>query len=274
MRMQGSLSDMPTHSAKTAVKAFMGWAMLQSGFRQQKYADKGIVVAFHRVNDSGDSSGLTVSSEMFEKFCRFFARYFEVVPLSKFVERLEKKKPVGGMLAITFDDGYRDNYEVAAPILQQLDLPATFFVTTGFIETETVPFWDKEAGVAFPWMDWEQVASLHRQGFEIGAHTRHHVDLGAITGDAARQEIHGSRFDLESKLGTTVDLFAYPFGRADQLTAQNRVTVAEGGFRCCCSCFGGMNTPATDPFSLQRVAISNWFESPFQFAFELASNRL
>jgi peptidoglycan/xylan/chitin deacetylase (PgdA/CDA1 family) len=265
---------MRSQNARTLTRTALGWGMLQLGLHKKTCVDNGIVVAFHRVNASGDSSGLTVSPVLFERFCRLFAQYFEVVPLSKFVERLEKKQPVGGMLAITFDDGYRDNYEVAAPILQQLGLPATFFVTTGFIETETVPFWDKAAGVAFPWMDWEQVASLHRQGFEIGAHTRHHVDLGVIAGDAARQEIHGSRFDLESKLGTKVDLFAYPFGRADQLTAQNRVTVAEGGFRCCCSCFGGMNTRATDPFALQRVAVSNWFGSPFQFAFELASNRL
>ena len=265
---------MLTLEKKDWIKSLSGRALFASRLHKIMGPERGIVVAFHRVNREKDATGLTVSPEMFEKFCRFFSEHFTVVPLTYFVERLEKGQSVDGLLAITFDDGYRDNYDIAAPILKQLNLPATFFVTTNFIETDFVPEWDKEAGLAFPWMSWEQVLSLHAQGFEIGAHTRHHVDLGIATRDHAQEEIHGSRSDLEDKLRSVVRLFAYPFGRANQMSELNRTLVKDAGFRCCCSCFGGMNTRSTDPFMIQRIPISTWFTSPFQFAFEVATSRV
>lgn len=259
---------------KARIKHYLGQAMLAWRPDRMRHAQQGVVVAFHRINASKDSSGLTISPELFERFCDFFSRYFNVVPLSALVARLEKRESIGGMLAITFDDGYRDNYEIAAPILKRFKLPATFFVTTGFIESDVVPAWDKNTGVVFPWMRWEQVESLLKDGFEIGAHTRTHVDLGIVSGDSARGEILGSRRDLEDRLNARIDLFAYPFGRADQITDENRTVVAAAGFRCCCSCYGGVNTGSTDPFVIRRVPISNWFASPMQFAFEFATHQL
>lgn len=256
---------------KCRIKSILGRLMTIFRLHRMGGLDRGVVVAFHRVNREADPTGLTISPEKFESFCHFFSRYFKVVSLTHFVERLEGGRSVGGLLAITFDDGYRDNFEIAAPILKRLGLPTTFFIATKFVGTDTVPLWDQEAGVSFPWMSWRQVMALHEQGFEIGAHTRHHADLGKITGDVAREEIHGSRTDLEDKLGTPVRLFAYPFGRVDAITESNRELVANAGFRCCCSCFGGINRASTNPFLLRRVPISTWFTSPFFFAFEFAT---
>ena len=265
---------MLSQTLKILIQTALGRAIFSLGLHKHVGADQGVVVAFHRVFREPDETGLTISPELFDEFCSLFSQYFKVVSLTQFVERLEQGESVGGMLAITFDDGYRDNYEVAAPILKRWSLPATFFVTTKFIGTDVVPFWDKEAGVSFPWMSWEQVRSLHAQGFEIGAHTRHHVDLGQAEGDLAREEIHGSRTDIESQLGTAVRLFAYPFGRPTQISEANRELVKAAGFRCCCSCFGGINTRLTNSFGIQRVAMSPWFQSPFHFAFQTALSRL
>lgn len=259
---------------KHSIKGRVGQAMLRLGLHRIQFADKGVVVAFHRVNSLFDSSGLTVTPKLFESYCQLFSRYFNVVSLSHFVERLEHGESVGGMLAITFDDGYRDNYDVAAPILKRWKLPATFFVTTQFIGTDIIPEWDRVAGVTHPWMTWEQVVALHAQGFEIGAHTRRHVDLGAASIDSAREELSGSRFDLRQRLGVEVDLFAYPFGGANHISEANRGLVKDSGFRCCCSCFGGVNTGLTDPFVLRRVAISPWLSSPWEFAFEFVISRI
>jgi peptidoglycan/xylan/chitin deacetylase (PgdA/CDA1 family) len=93
---------------------------------------------------------------------------------------------MGGTLSITFDDGYRDNYEVAAPILKRLDLPATFFVTTGFIGTRRVAPWDQNLVRQPGWMDWDQVRSLASQGFEIGCHTDTHIDMGTADEQTVR----------------------------------------------------------------------------------------
>ena len=234
--------------------------------------DQGIVVAFHRVSDVWRDS-LTCPVKDFERFCRFFRRHFTVLPLGEMVTRLERGQTLSGMLSVTFDDGYRDNYENAAPILQSLGLPATFFVVSGYLDSDIVAPWDVDCDPAPGWMAWSQVRELHESGFTIGAHTRTHVDLGTVTGAQAQREIHGSRRDIEARIGASVDLFAYPFGRMENITETNRDIVRKAGFRCCASCFGGTNPRGRLPLRMRRIPITAWFASPSQFAFEVATGR-
>ncbi len=80
------------------------------------------------------------------------------------------------IVVLTFDDSIKSHYSVVAPLLKQYGFGATFFVTEGF-EFKT----DKDN-----YMTWEEIASLHRDGFEIGNHTRDHMgvsekSLGQLT---------------------------------------------------------------------------------------------
>jgi len=227
------------------------------------------VVAFHRVNDRLPQDGMTCSVKIFKEYCRFFSQEFHLVSLGTLVKRLKQREGIDRMLAITFDDGYVDNYQEAAPILTHFGLPATFFITTGFIETDIVAWWDQAAGVKEPWMTWRQVSDLHRAGFEIGAHTRTHVDLGQIIGEPAWEEIVGSRQDLEDKLGIKASSFAYPYGRQNKLTEANRSLVRQAGFESCCSCYGGINDGMTDEYAILRIPIGSWHISPYEFACEM-----
>jgi peptidoglycan/xylan/chitin deacetylase (PgdA/CDA1 family) len=186
---------------------------------------------------------------------------------------LEKGAPLRRELAITFDDGYEDNYLIAAPILKSMGLPATFFIATSFVGTESVAWWDEGQPARRAWMTWGQIQSLSMQGFEIGAHTRSHADLSVLSEENAREEISGSRLDLETKLSVPVDLFAYPYGGEHQITTGIQNLVKASGFRCCCSCYGGVNAQGADPFSLHRVPISSWHQSPHALGFDLAFRR-
>jgi peptidoglycan/xylan/chitin deacetylase (PgdA/CDA1 family) len=228
-----------------------------------------VVVAFHRVHDGQDPSGLSLSRDMFERHCRFFKRHFQVVPLGDLITRLERGDRIDRHLAITFDDGYRDNFVNARPVLEALSLPATFFVVSQWIGSDAWPWWDREQGVRHPWMTWDEVRQLSASGFDIGAHTRTHPDLGRIEGPAAGGEILGARTEIERQLGKRVDLFAYPYGGAANMVESNRALVKAAGFRCCCSCYGGLTVRGADPFNLQRVAVSRWYNSPHQFGAEL-----
>ena len=247
--------------------------MVSSGLHRLLLGDGGVIVAVHRVTDLLPEDGLTVSSHKFDRFCRFFRDNFNVVALDDFVTRLESGRSLKGSLAITLDDGYLDNFEVAAPLLRKYSLPATFFVVTGFLGSTIVPEWD----VALPrqpgWMTWDHVGQLSREGFDIGAHTRTHVDLGKVNGATAVEEIVGARTDLLDALGRVSQHFAYPYGQRSHLLDGNRRLVQDAGFRSCMSCHGGLARAGTDPFRLQRVPIGTWFRNPGQWAFEVLARR-
>ena len=254
------------------VKSVAGECLTALRLHTRVLGDQGVVVAFHRVSDTWRDS-LTCPVREFERFCRFFKRHFAVLPLDEMVTRLHRGQRLSRMLAVTFDDGYRDNYEHAAPILRSLDLPATFFIVSGFMDTAIVAPWDRECDPTPPWMSWSQVRELHEHGFTIGAHTRTHVDLGVVNGANAQREIHGARQDLEQRLGAPVDLFAYPFGRPGNITETNREIVRQAGFRCCASCFGGTNPRGRQPWRMRRIPVTTWYSTPGQFAFEVATGR-
>lgn len=101
------------------------------------------ILLYHGVTDEPrhgivNCTGKHVSVDRFEKQLAVVARYRKMVPLVELVSRLRDQKPCRDMVAVTFDDGYLNNLECAAPVLQRLGIPATFFLATGFIG---VPRW-------------------------------------------------------------------------------------------------------------------------------------
>jgi peptidoglycan/xylan/chitin deacetylase (PgdA/CDA1 family) len=258
---------------KSSVKRLLGHGLFASNLDAVLLRNAAVIVAFHRVHETDGSDSLSIDSATFERHCRFYRRHFNVVPLRELVYRITQGQSIDRHLAITFDDGYRDNFENARPVLEKLSLPATFFVVSEWMGTDVVPWWDRVRGVRHPWMTWDEVRALHRSGFEIGAHTRSHVDLGKVSTAEARDEVLGARHELERQIGVRVDSFAYPYGGRKHVTDANREVVKNAGFRCCCSAFGGINPAGTDPFRLKRVPVAPSDKSPHQFGFEVATGR-
>lgn len=258
---------------KASIKRLLGHGIFAANLDAVLLRNAAVVVAFHRIQETDPPDSLTVGVAAFERHCRFFRRHFQVVPLRDLVYRLAHGLRVDRHLAITFDDGYRDNFDNARPVLEKLSLPATFFVVTDWIGTDIVPWWDRERGVSHQWMTWDEVRSLHRKSFEVGAHTQTHVDLGTVPPAEALEEILGARLALQQQIAAPVESFAYPYGGRKHLTDANREVVKAAGFRCCCSGFGGINVTGTNPFCLRRVPISPWHASPQLFGFEVAFGR-
>jgi peptidoglycan/xylan/chitin deacetylase (PgdA/CDA1 family) len=103
------------------------------------------VLAYHRVNDDGDPFFPSIPTEVFARHMAHIADTHTVLPVEVLVERLRNGGLPRNALAITLDDGYRDNLTHAAPILARLGLPATVFLATGFIGTGTAPWFDRLA---------------------------------------------------------------------------------------------------------------------------------
>lgn len=123
------------------------------------------ILYYHRVNDENDPFFPATPTALFEQEMRFLKRHYTVVTLADLVATLSggTTQPV---VAITFDDGYADNYEHAFPILRRLGLPATVFLTTGSMNSRE-PLWFEQLAIAVKkadreyWdLDWEGVGRL------------------------------------------------------------------------------------------------------------------
>src|SRR5262245_22787137 len=93
------------------------------------------ILSFHRINDEGDPFFPSLSTEVFARQMAFVARAYVVLTVEELAERMRQNAVPRNALAITFDDGYRDNLTHAAPILARHGLPATVFVVTGSMES-------------------------------------------------------------------------------------------------------------------------------------------
>ena len=257
------------NTIKETIRSMIGLIVYQSGLYKILFGKKAIVLLFHRVDDSIADKRLTCSSKLFDEICLFAKKYFNVITLTELIEKLNNNQDISGDLVITFDDGYLDNYEVAAPILKKHGLSACFFIATDFIGTDHVTWWDKEDDIQSRWMNWDQVREMRKWGFEIAAHTKNHIDLGKTHGETALQEIKGSKDRLETELSENINLFCYPFGRKEQITEENRELVKELGFICCPSAYGGAVTADTDPYRMRRMSVDSGFYSKWDVALDI-----
>jgi len=110
-------------------------------FARRLAGRRGVILRYHSVTDDEATtlayldSGLMVTHAAFRTQLSYLRRFYTVMPLDEMVERVHRNRPLPrNAVAITFDDGYRDNYTQAYPLLRTEGLPATFFVTTGCLD--------------------------------------------------------------------------------------------------------------------------------------------
>jgi peptidoglycan/xylan/chitin deacetylase (PgdA/CDA1 family) len=156
--------------------------------------------------------------------------------------------------ALSFDDGFASNLRTAG-LLADLDIPACFFVTTGFIGTRTLAeahsFFGYSQGIDEPAMTWADLERLKEHGHEVGNHTVRHRRVSDLSTDRMAEEIGTAAEALRSRLGG-VDHFAWPFGRWFHFTPDAVRVVFETGHRTCASAERGAHPAVAvqDPLAL------------------------
>lgn len=152
---------------------------------------------------------LSVSPDLFENHLAYLREAgYETISFQQLALALSRDqslppKPV----IITFDDGYRDNYQNAFPLLKQYGYSATFFIFTQPIDTANVDF-----------LSWDMVREMHQAGMEIGSHSHTHPDLRNRSEEFLHNQIVTSKALIEQNLGDKVHAFAYPSGLYDEAT--------------------------------------------------------
>jgi peptidoglycan/xylan/chitin deacetylase (PgdA/CDA1 family) len=196
----------------------------------------------------------------FESQIHFLKRKTNVIGIDDFMKgRLSTKKP---NIVITFDDGYQSWAVVATSILKKWGLPATFFVSSGFIglskdeETEFMrsqlclsPAFQKTAGG----LSIQDVHTLAEQGFIIGGHTLNHCHMGRIRDRGQLiYEIEEDKKRLEAATGQKVEFFSYPFGECCHPEIDLVQALKESGYRGAVTTAPGLNDLGTNPYLLNR----------------------
>lgn len=189
------------------------------------------VLMYHAFGERDEGDRYVVSRRALSRQLRLLSLLgYRGVPYEEVVRCIrDGVPPPRRAVAITIDDGYLDNLEVAWPLLRRRGFPATIFLVSG--KLGGVNDWTEDGALAGrPLLTPEQAVELAAEGVTIGAHTRSHPVLSDLADGEVEAEIIGSRADLDRLLGAPVLSFAYPFGRFDERAVE---AVGAAGMSAC-----------------------------------------
>ena len=161
---------------------------------------------------------------------------------------------------LSFDDGLRNNFTNAMPILRRHSVPAIFFVPSGVIGAD----WERTRNYCvdvthyrnpIETLRWDDLKAMLDAGFEIGSHTRSHARFSAISADTNRlqDEILGSKEDLEKGLAYRCRYISWPYGTTSDADASSVGFTKTAGYEACFGAFRGTVVPGeTDRYRLPR----------------------
>jgi peptidoglycan/xylan/chitin deacetylase (PgdA/CDA1 family) len=191
------------------------------------------VLVYHSISAPAEPmpGDIDISPARFEQQLSWLAKTNRVVALEATLAQSNPRQ-----IAITFDDGYRDNLTTALPLLEKYNLPMTLFVAAGFVDGEG-------------YLSQNELREISRHPLvTIGAHGLWHRHVNHISRPEAHFELTESRRLLEERIERTVDLMAWPYGECTPALEQ---LAGECGYRAAWSVWKGNN----GPFSRWRVPL-------------------
>jgi peptidoglycan/xylan/chitin deacetylase (PgdA/CDA1 family) len=183
------------------------------------------VLVYHTISSPSHplEGDIDISPEKFDRQLRWLAKWHRVVSLEETASASSRARGV----AITFDDGFRDNLTVALPLLEKYQLPATLFVAAAFVGREG-------------YLSEDELREIARHPLvTVGAHGLWHRHFTRLSANDAREELRESRSRLKRITGRKIDLMAWPYGDCNE--AVERLS-QECGYRAAWSVWEGSNS--------------------------------
>lgn len=212
---------------------------------------RSVILGYHGVADGPRRDDLHMLQVPPERFAAQIGLLeeagFRFVTVARLAQLAAGGTAPPGYAAITFDDGMRSNHAVALPILRARGIPATVYVTIDYIDGRSP--WIGPGGDG-AMMNAAELRALAAAGWELGGHTMTHADLSTLDYAACRREVEEGRAALERIAGTTVETFAYPFGRYGPAAIQ---AVRDAGFTAAVTTGSG----SWAPYELTRAMVSS-----------------
>jgi peptidoglycan/xylan/chitin deacetylase (PgdA/CDA1 family) len=184
------------------------------------------ILTYHSIDESG--SPISMPLDAFERHARWLASgAVRVIGLDELATLGDDRDAV----ALTFDDGFESVATRAAPVLRRHALPATLFIVSDHVGGNNA--WGGQATPGIPVMpllDWRGIHALAEDGWTLGAHSRTHPDLTALSPDDVRREVEGSLDEIQARTGVRPRCFAYPYGRVNERVASTTASLCERAY--------------------------------------------
>lgn len=251
---------MNTFRALLSLAAFVGLIGFDAAqARANEPATKAVVIMYHRFGE-GDFPSTNVTMDQFRAHIEELRTGgYNVISLPEIIAALHNgvtlpPKSVG----LSVDDAYESVFTRAWPILKEAGFPLTVFVATDPVDRNLSRY-----------MSWEQLRTIAEQGVTIGSQTKAHPHMADLSSDQIKAELRQSNVLFEEKLGHAPDLFAYPYGEAN-----NKVMalVKSEGFVAAFGQHSGAIGSGGAMYYLPRFAMNEAFGSIDRF--KLAANAL
>ena len=215
------------------------------------------ILMYHQV---GDFSPMKTHRASYCHYRRFSAQMkllsllgYHVMDFETAIKAIEEKTEIPPLsVVLTFDDGCRNFYEYAYPVLKKFRFPAIVYVVSGLIGKKAEWF-SREDRHAPALMSEDILLELRKNGIIFGAHGMSHVRLAETETARQREEIFKSKAVLEDILGEEVRHFCYPYGSYDKAVLN---LTKEAGYKTAVTCSRGTAYPGDDLLQLPRKAIS------------------
>lgn len=288
---------------------------LASLYARLTHPDGALILMYHSVVDEEISAYVdpnnSVTVKQFETQLQFLEKHCNVISFATMLAHIQENKPFPERaVVITFDDGYRDNLTLAAPVLEKYKLPATLFLCTGYVERAETQ-WIDQLYTAFQFrtqhdlkspsgdkhfnllgetemqqayrtiiqqlltarldkrteilqqvkaqlqpkqeapgltLNWDEVRQLkdNYPQFELGLHTRDHMDLTTLSKTDMETEIKKCQSDYERELSARARFFSYPYGRNNEM------------IRACAKAAGFDGAVITQPTALVKITTDRY----------------
>ncbi len=206
------------------------------------YPQYTVPILMYHYTGAGDGT-LYVTTENFERQMKYLRDHrYHVISLDEFIQlKQQNAKFAHDTVVITFDDGKRDNYSEAFPVLKKYDMPVTIFVITQWVGHNA-------------FLTWDQIREMSESGIDFGSHTQHHIYLPDVDAATIMAEALGSKKDLEKHLGKAARHFCYPSGG---FTAEAKQLVRQAGYISALTTNRGYARLNKDLYELKRVKVTN-----------------
>ena len=216
------------------------------------------VIMYHRViKDESEKGvhGTYVTVEQFEEQMKYLKKKgYETVTFkdllnNRYKQRFDKDKK---WIMLTFDDGYKDNYENAFPILKKYQFKGIIYVLDGIEYNK----WDVDnpgnPEKRFTLMNQEELLEMQNYGIEFGGHTSTHPRLADLSIENVKSEIINSKSNIEKIIGRELLSFAYPYG---SLNEEVKRIPQEAGYKFAVATDSGSIVFSDDLFEIRRIGI-------------------